>query len=461
MCVKHQTQFISFRHAVKSFRGNLTMTSSATLAGRFVRRTSLGNDEYRVNFKQIDCDVLDTLASDEACAVTPSMSKIYIRLIRSPLSHWEREGVLRFAGEEREGKSLTAWEQLRELTGVASSTLSKALTWMHDAGVIGYDARKNGVGIRIFINRARSSIRSNEGKKNLRLVPAPSVTTPAPSDGMPFKEDICREDLDKDINPRAHSRAAGTPIGDESSAPTSAEQSSLKPSERGITCNPSTHFDLGRVVGMVKRELEPVIVSACDEAIASACRKEAALNREWFERAGLPKAIRVAQHEAFNVLRSHGVIAKKTLNSGDVGRHCVASEEGREGKNEKIRIAAFLAEASDSIRQAAANNAALQNACTVASGELGGLHNRLFSEERFDLQELETKLKDVEDRLTKALLETIPAADLEAIRKSAQAELRGYETRMGREVFEETVHRWVDTKLRERFGLPRLSLFYL
>jgi len=445
------------------------MTSTATAAGRFIRRTSLGNDEYRVNFKQIDCEVLDTLASDEACAVTPSMSKIYIRLIRSPISYWEREGVLRFAGEGREDRTLTAWDQLLELTGVANSTLSKALAWMHEAGVIGYDARKNGVGIRIFINRARSSIRCRGGEKNLRLVPAPSVTTPAPSDGMPFKEHFCREDLDKNINPRAHSRAAGAPIGEESSTATSTEQPSLNPSERGITHGPSTQFDLAQIVGMVKRELEPVIASACDEAIASACRKEAALNREWFEKAGLPKAIRVAQHEAFDVLRSHGIIAKKALNSGEVGRHCVASEEGREEKNEKIRIAAFLAEAGVLIRQAAANDmasekSALRAACSTAERELGDLRDRIVTGDKglpIDLAEVENRLVAAEDRIMEAIWQSTDPGKIETMLKSARAELQRYEAAMEPKVYKDTLRQHVAARLREQHGMPRLSLFYL
>jgi hypothetical protein len=442
------------------------MTPAATVASRFVRRTSLGDDEYRVNFKQIDCDVLDTLASDEACAVTPLMSKIYIRLIRSPLSYWEREGVLHFVGEEREGKTLTAWEQLRKLTGVANSTLSKALTWMHDAGIIGYNARKNGVGIRIFINRARSSIRSSGAKKNLHLLPAPSVTPPAPLDGMPFKEEIRRENLDKDIDPRTPSRAAETLINNVTAAAASTAPSSSKTAKHDNTPAPPIKFNLGEVVGLVKQELKPVIASVCDEAIATACRKEAALNREWFERAGLPKAIRVAQHEAFNVLRSHGVIANKALNSGSVGRHRVTTEDGREGKDEKNRIATFLAEASILLRQVAANgtaleNATLQDACLVADRELGRLHDRLVSGEQFDLQEVETKMEDVEDKLAKALWNMIPAADLEAMLKSAKAELQKHEATMESKVFNDTLRQHVTIRLRERHRIPRLSLFYL
>ena len=165
------------------------MNSAAAAPSRFIRRTTLGEDEYRVNFRQIDCDVLDTLSSDEACTVTSLMCKIYVRLIRAPLSCYEREGVLHFTGEDRAGAMLTAWDQLREVTGVANSTLSKALAWMHKTGIIGYDARKNGIGIRIFINRAAASIRCRDGKKNLRLVPTPPNNSPAPPDGAPFKEE--------------------------------------------------------------------------------------------------------------------------------------------------------------------------------------------------------------------------------------------------------------------------------
>jgi hypothetical protein len=444
------------------------MTSASAVASRFVRRTSLRDDEYRVNFKQIDCDVLDTLASDEACAVTPSMSRIYIRLIRSPLSFWEREGVLHFVGEEREGKSLTAWEQLNELTGVANSTLSKALNWMHDAGIIGYEARKNGVGIRIFINRALSSIRSTGNKKNLRLVPTPSVSSPAPSVGMPFKESHGREDLDQDINPRTHPRAAETPVSKVFLGSVSAHQfpSKTVPVESDTLAISSTQFNLAQVVGLVKRELEPAITSACDEAIATACRNEAALNREWFEKAGLPKAIRVAQHEAFNVLRSHGVIAKKAPNSASVGSYCATAEKGTEGKGEENQIATFLAEASTLIQQAAARDTALENvtlrnACLVTDAELGRLRDRLVSDERPDLQEIETKLEEIDRQFAETLWKATSAADLETMLRSARAELRGYEMRMEKEVFEQTVRKRVTASLRQMYGIPRVTLFYL
>jgi hypothetical protein len=78
--------------------------------------------------------------------------------------------------------------------------------------------------------------------------------------------------------------------------------------------------------------------------IVSACGKEAARTREWFERTGLPKAARVAQREAYNVLRAHGLIEKSNsrgalVGSGHKGGE-VASAESRE---ETVRLCVELA----------------------------------------------------------------------------------------------------------------------
>src|SRR5207248_906364 len=104
-------------------------------------------------------------------------SKIYLRLVNAPSRYWEREGVLRFEAESREGGHIKAWDVLCEMMGVASATANKALTWLHDSGIIGYFAGKNGVGVRIFLNRAASSIgvrQTQGGKKILAFPPASS-----------------------------------------------------------------------------------------------------------------------------------------------------------------------------------------------------------------------------------------------------------------------------------------------
>src|SRR5919205_3911415 len=165
------------------------MTLHALQAPRFVRRTQLGPNEYRKNFHQIDREVLAAVSSAEADRVTPLMSKIYLRLVNAPGRFWEREGVLRVEAEERDGCMVKAWAVLCDLVGVSSATASKALRWMHEQGIIGYFSGKNGVGLRIFLNRAASSVGvrpGQTGKKILAFAPASPGNTPASANEAAF-----------------------------------------------------------------------------------------------------------------------------------------------------------------------------------------------------------------------------------------------------------------------------------
>ena len=162
--------------------------AGATAAQDFVRRTSLQPDEYRKNFRQMDNDVIEFLKSKEAKKVTRQMGTLYLALVSAPSRFWEREGVLRFSGAGEEDSPLTAWQQLVDLLDCGNMTAKKALDWMHEQGLIGYHAGKNGVGIRIFLNRAASSIGKREVQKNLRLVATPALETRAPETGTPFKD---------------------------------------------------------------------------------------------------------------------------------------------------------------------------------------------------------------------------------------------------------------------------------
>src|SRR5437763_6385096 len=78
-------------------------------------------------------------------------------------------------------------------------------------------------------------------------------------------------------------------------------------------------FALDEIVTRLKAELEPAMQTAARNAAA----REHERTREWLENRGLPKAARVAQHEAYNVLRKHGVISESARSArayADVGR---------------------------------------------------------------------------------------------------------------------------------------------
>jgi hypothetical protein len=279
------------------------MTAPSAAAERFVRRTRLGPDEYRKNFRQFDGEIIAAVTSAEADAVTPLMSKVYLRLANASKQYWEREGVLRFAGEKKDGRWVTAWEQLVALSGVSSATARKALRWMHDQGVVGYFAGKNGVGVRIFLNRAASSIgrRPAPGQKNLRLVRASGEAPRTSADDTPFRDSFAdSEVLEKDLNPRAPKNGADdTGVVKSFSSPARSAQTSIRPA----VLEPPTAASAEELTELLLGRLEPAMRAAAAQAAA----REHERTREWLETKGLPKAARVAQREAYNVLRKYGV----------------------------------------------------------------------------------------------------------------------------------------------------------
>lgn len=287
--------------------------TAATSVQRFVRRTSLNQGEYHTNFRKVDSETIATLTSDEASQVTSQMCKVYLCLINAPSEYWEREGVLRLTGCERKGEWLTAWEQLVSLLGVASATARKALAWMSKEGVIGYYAGRNGVGIRIFINRAASSIghKAQPSQKNLRLVQA-SIGSPHTSpDDMPLKDSFAVLDsLDKCFIPDAPKSSADTKqSGETISDPTrtfdAQPQASIQPGGRTVACTASSSSVLlvNEIVERLKRELEPSVKTAAVQAASQAAAREHERTREWLDKHGLPKAARVAQREAYQIFK--------------------------------------------------------------------------------------------------------------------------------------------------------------
>jgi hypothetical protein len=291
---------------------------------RFVRRTTLGEDEYRKNFRQIDRDAIELLKSAEAKRVTRLMGTLYLTLIDAPPEYWEREGVLRFVGGDGEGVPRTAWQQLVDLLDCGNTTAKKALDWMHDQGVIGYYAGKNGAGIRIFINRAASSVGKRGGQKNLRLVRIPISASHTPAAGMPFNDSFAvPEVLDTDKNPRAPKNGAEqtevikTVYNPHPSVFSHAPQTTVTNEGASSQAPLGVEVPVEEIVSRLKSELEPLLQSAARRAAA----QEHERTRDWLESRGLPKAARVAQREAYNVLRKYGVIKEAAHPShADVGR---------------------------------------------------------------------------------------------------------------------------------------------
>jgi hypothetical protein len=310
------------------------MAVHPNFSNRFVRKTQLAANEYHKNFLKLDEEIIAAVTSTEADKVTPLMSKIYLRLVNAPDRYWERDGVLRLEAECREGKQVKAWDVLCELVGVASATANKAVTWLHDSGIIGYFAGKNGVGIRIFLNRASSSIgvrATSPGQKILRFAPASSNADHASTNEAAFKDSFADLDgSDSDLNPHAPKNGADTKTVDKTDSdptPQLDTQSHAPDQREGREAEASSHHSgavsVDEIVERLKNELEPCVTAAATQAAAQTASREIARTREWFETKALPKAVRVAQHETYDLLRKHGTVderARRARADLEVGR---------------------------------------------------------------------------------------------------------------------------------------------
>jgi hypothetical protein len=309
-----------------------TMTPQPLSTPRFIRKTQLDTNEYRKNFHQIDAEIIAVITSPEADKVTPLMSKIYLRLVGAPGKYWEKKGVLRFEAECREGKQVKAWTVLCGLLGVASATANKALTWLHDQGVIGYFSGKNGVGLRVFLNLAASSIGTRAvsgGKKILDFSPASFHERAASQNEPAFNDSYAiRDNSDTDLNPRAPKNGADNiTVVKKTSDPAPASSQGLhasivqKGGEMRLGEAPISGSDLtDEIVKRLRNELEPALQSSAVQA----ARREHERTRGWLDKYGIPKAARVAQREAYNVLKSYGVInssAERERAGLEVGRN--------------------------------------------------------------------------------------------------------------------------------------------
>jgi hypothetical protein len=90
------------------------------------------------------------------------------------------------------------------------------------------------------------------------------------------------------------------------------------------------------VVRRLREELEHCV----NNAAAQAAAHEHERTREWLESRGLPKAARVAQREAYNVLRQHGVIgasAKHARSKVTSGRGAIESAPAHPLSAEEVK----------------------------------------------------------------------------------------------------------------------------
>jgi hypothetical protein len=81
--------------------------------------------------------------------------------------------------------------------------------------------------------------------------------------------------------------------------------------------------------------------------------------------------------------------------------------------------------------------------------------------EHLSFETLERELTRLESVIYEALISCIPEEQIQKVRKEGAKQLKEYKKRMEPNVYEHTLSNYVAKCLREQYGVPRLSLFYL
>jgi hypothetical protein len=77
------------------------------------------------------------------------------------------------------------------------------------------------------------------------------------------------------------------------------------------------------------------------------------------------------------------------------------------------------------------------------------------------LEDLERRLTVLEEKLFAALLAATPDEEIVIVRAQADHELAPYRRKMAAAQIEQLQKQYVHKRLLEKYGLPRLSLFYM
>ena len=149
---------------------------------------------------------------------------------------------------------------------------------------------------------------------------------------------------------------------------------------------------------------------------------------------------------------------------GTATGEALSSKPGAGQGFEPQAIAAFLRRNADLLEAAKIPHNAGISVRSIASDSTATLRKLAQEVERPSsprLEDLERHLTVLEDKLFAALLAATPDEEVVAVRAQADRELLPYRRNMAAAQIEQLHKQYVHKRLLEKYGLPRLSLFYM
>jgi hypothetical protein len=127
-------------------------------------------------------------------------------------------------------------------------------------------------------------------------------------------------------------------------------------------------------------------------------------------------------------------------------------------------IAGFLRRNAERLEQAklpSGGSISPQTLAREAAATLRDLGEEVSAQKKVRLEDIERRLTVTEEKLLAALTAATPDDDLVGVRAQADRELAPYRSKMPGPQIEQLLKQYVHKRLLERYGLPRLSLFYM
>jgi hypothetical protein len=131
---------------------------------------------------------------------------------------------------------------------------------------------------------------------------------------------------------------------------------------------------------------------------------------------------------------------------------------------EPDEIAAFLRKNAERLERAklpAGGSTSPDTLARETAATLRGLADELAARKAMRLEEVERRLTVLEEKLFAALVAGTPDEELVGVRAQADRELAPYRSKMPGAQIEQLLKQYIHKRVLEKYGLPRLSLFYL
>ncbi|HTY84134.1 MAG TPA: hypothetical protein VMB19_07935 [Silvibacterium sp.] len=151
--------------------------------------------------------------------------------------------------------------------------------------------------------------------------------------------------------------------------------------------------------------------------------------------------------------------AVEDMKEASVGADTGARSESVNAGFEPERIAAHVESCAAQIEGAGLTGLVAQVAAPVADG-LRALAAELKASAP-NLEELERRLTVMEEKLLNAMMAGTAEQDLVALREESARQIAPYRSRMQTAQIRQVEQQFLHKRLLEKYGLPRLSLFYM